>query len=72
MMGISWVSIFCMDVALTSDHGCSAFRQNEIASTGLMTFHGQHSLFLKVTGCVFMTACVQLTGKAFLYKDRVL
>lgn len=58
-----------MDVALTtSDRGCS--RQNEIASTGLMTFHGQHSLFLKVTGCVFMTACVQLTGRAFLYEDR--
>lgn len=48
---------FCTDVVLTaSDRGCSASRQNEIASTGLMTSHGQHSLFLKVTGWVFMAA----------------
>lgn len=41
--------IFWMNIALTSfDCGCSASRQNEIASTGLMTFPGQLSLFLKV------------------------
>jgi len=53
MMGIRRVSItarFCRDVALaTSDRGCSASRQNEIVSTGLMTFHGRHSLFSKVS-----------------------
>lgn len=41
--------IFGVKIALTSfDCGCSASRQNEIASTGLMTFPGQLSLFLKV------------------------
>lgn len=55
-MGVRWVSIlaffFCMDVALAAaDWGCSASRQNGTVSTGLMTFHGLHSLFLKVTLC---------------------
>lgn len=34
-----------------ADWGCSASRQNGTVSTGLMTFHGLHSLFLKVTLC---------------------
>lgn len=57
-VGLHPCPFFCMDVALAAaDRGCSASRQNETASTGLMTFHGLHSLFLKVTHCFHGSTC---------------
>lgn len=69
--GLPPCPVFGMDVALAAaDCGCSAPRPSGTASTGLMTFLGLPSLFLKVT-LFSWSACAQLTGRVFLYKDTL-